>query len=109
MSMDNSSIITTDDDFPDISLLSETTIFNSHGDPVALGSLFERDSIVVLSLIRHWNCGSCQSYVEQLGERVPLEKWSRIGAQVVVIGHGVGSYSCIRCSMLILVRRKRNA
>ena len=75
-------------DIPKMSVFSSATIYTSEGEAVPFSSLFEPSSVLVVSFIRHFNCGSCQGYVEALGMRIPLDKLHRYNARLIVIGHG---------------------
>ncbi|KAF8983685.1 AhpC/TSA antioxidant enzyme-domain-containing protein [Cyathus striatus] len=61
-------------------------IYNSKGEQVPFGSLFEGQKTIVV-FIRHFFCGNCQQYVTQLGS-IPHEHLHAANARIVVIGCG---------------------
>ena len=78
-----------DHDIPDMAAFRNATIYTSDGEALLFSALFEPSSVLIVSFIRHFNCGSCQGYVEALGLRLPLDKLHRCNARLVVIGHGL--------------------
>jgi len=76
-------------DIPDeqtLSRASDLTIYDSKGEGVKFGSLFEKDKSVVV-FIRHFFCGACQAYVNQLAE-VSQSVLDTSNVKIVVIGCG---------------------
>ncbi|KAF8887117.1 AhpC/TSA antioxidant enzyme-domain-containing protein [Infundibulicybe gibba] len=74
---------------PDASAISDASqldILNLKGEPVKFGSVFENDKVIVV-FIRHFFCGSCQSYIKQLAS-VSQSALEAAGVKIVVIGCG---------------------
>ncbi|KAF8167139.1 AhpC/TSA antioxidant enzyme-domain-containing protein [Crassisporium funariophilum] len=65
---------------------SELEVFDSKGDKVKFGSIFEEGKTVVV-FIRHFFCGACQAYVEQLAT-VPKAALEEAVTRIVIIGCG---------------------
>lgn len=73
---------------PDTSIFSSSTVFDKDGSPFQLETLFTPSSVVVLVFVRHWGCAACAEYIEALSKRLGQDELSKLGANVVVIGHG---------------------
>ncbi|KAK2462460.1 hypothetical protein APHAL10511_005430 [Amanita phalloides] len=76
-------------DIPDEQTLqsaSELTIYDSKGEEVKFGSLFE-DSKTVVVFIRHFFCGACQGYVSKLAE-IPQSALDAANVKLTVVGCG---------------------
>ncbi|KAF7428642.1 hypothetical protein PC9H_007869 [Pleurotus ostreatus] len=74
---------------PDASVLQEASlleIFDLNGQKVKFGSIFEKESVIAV-FIRHFFCGNCQMYVEQLAT-VKKENLASASAKIIVIGCG---------------------
>ncbi|KAF8621928.1 hypothetical protein AX15_007396 [Amanita polypyramis BW_CC] len=69
-----------------LSKASELTVYNSKGEEVKFGSLFEHSKTVVV-FIRHFFCGSCNAYVGKLAE-IPQSAFDAANTKLVVIGCG---------------------
>ncbi|KAG7443868.1 uncharacterized protein BT62DRAFT_971657 [Guyanagaster necrorhizus] len=67
----------------------ELEIFDSTGSAVKFGSLLPSDVAgkVVVVFIRHFFCGSCKQYVEQLAS-VPKESLDKSNVRIIIIGCG---------------------
>lgn len=76
----------TEYEVPDLSIFHNATVYDHTGSPVAFSTLFEPSSTLVAVFIRHFNCGSCQTYVHALGSRISQESWRDANARVVIIG-----------------------
>ncbi|KAG8774472.1 hypothetical protein FRC20_002375 [Serendipita sp. 405] len=61
-------------------------VWSETGEAVTFGSLFEHQKTIVV-FIRHFLCGMCQAYVEELG-KIPKSSLDAAGTRVVVIGCG---------------------
>ncbi|TFK32567.1 AhpC/TSA antioxidant enzyme-domain-containing protein [Crucibulum laeve] len=69
-----------------ISNAADLNVFDGKGDKLKFGSIFERQKTVVV-FIRHFFCGSCKMYVEQLAT-IPKSALEDAGTRIVVIGCG---------------------
>ncbi|KAJ7350599.1 AhpC/TSA antioxidant enzyme-domain-containing protein [Mycena albidolilacea] len=69
-----------------LELASKCEIEDDKGNKVLFGSLFADQKTVVV-FIRHFFCGMCQLFVEQLAA-VPEAALEAAGAQIVVVGCG---------------------
>ncbi|KAK0452834.1 AhpC/TSA antioxidant enzyme-domain-containing protein [Desarmillaria tabescens] len=67
----------------------ELEILDGKGSTVNFGSLLPSDppEKVVVVFIRHFFCGSCKQYVEELAS-VPQESLDKANARIIVIGCG---------------------
>ncbi|KAH6901647.1 AhpC/TSA antioxidant enzyme-domain-containing protein [Coprinopsis sp. MPI-PUGE-AT-0042] len=74
-----------------LSKASMLEVFDEEGKKVKFGSLIEK--LVVVVFIRHFFCGSCLSYTQNLA-RVPQEALDAAGTQVILIG--CGEHICIK-------------
>ncbi|KAF7295215.1 hypothetical protein MIND_01060300 [Mycena indigotica] len=61
-------------------------VFDGGGNKVTFGSLFAEQKTVVV-FIRHFFCGSCKMYVEDLAQ-VPAAALAAAGTRIVLIGCG---------------------
>ncbi|KAF8712463.1 hypothetical protein AX14_013071 [Amanita brunnescens Koide BX004] len=76
-------------DIPDqqtLSRASDLIIYNSTGEEVKFGSLFEAHKTIVV-FVRHFFCGACQAYVSQLTDRAQ-SVLDTSNIKIVVIGCG---------------------
>ncbi|RXW14940.1 hypothetical protein EST38_g10918 [Candolleomyces aberdarensis] len=71
---------------------AELEVDDIDGKKVKFGTLFESEKAVVV-FIRHFFCGLCQIYVENLA-RVPSEPLSKAQTRIIVIG--CGEYEAIK-------------
>ncbi|KAJ2914926.1 hypothetical protein MD484_g5483, partial [Candolleomyces efflorescens] len=69
-----------------IAKAAELEVDDVEGKKVKFGTLFEHEKAVVV-FIRHFFCGICQAYVENLA-RVPSDSLSRAHTNIIVIGCG---------------------
>ncbi|KIM32200.1 hypothetical protein M408DRAFT_326842 [Serendipita vermifera MAFF 305830] len=65
---------------------AKISVWSENGESVTFGSLFEKQKTIVV-FIRHFLCGVCHAYVEELG-RVPKSALDEAGTRIVVIGCG---------------------
>ncbi|KAJ3502830.1 hypothetical protein NMY22_g18453 [Coprinellus aureogranulatus] len=65
-------------------------VLDADGKGVKFGSLFEKEKAVVV-FIRHFACGLCHAYVENL-VRVPKESLDAAQARIIVIGCGEAQF-----------------
>ncbi|TFK19670.1 hypothetical protein FA15DRAFT_708771 [Coprinopsis marcescibilis] len=82
MSFDSTSI----PDGDSLSKAAALDVYDSDGVKVNFGALFEKEKVVVV-FVRHFFCGVCQLYVENLA-KVPEEALSKAGTRIVVVGCG---------------------
>ncbi|KIM32201.1 hypothetical protein M408DRAFT_20524 [Serendipita vermifera MAFF 305830] len=61
-------------------------VLSENGESVTFGSLFENQKTIVV-FIRHFFCGVCKMYVEELA-KVPKSALDAAGTRIVVIGCG---------------------
>ncbi|KAF9000367.1 hypothetical protein BDZ89DRAFT_1027560 [Hymenopellis radicata] len=76
--------------FPDqAALLSakELQVFDAQGQLVSFGALLSDSGTTVVVFIRHFFCGICKAYVEDLA-RLPSGALTKSGVQIIVIGCG---------------------
>ncbi|KAF9477037.1 hypothetical protein BDN70DRAFT_881682 [Pholiota conissans] len=65
---------------------AESELLDAKGDKVKFGELI-KDKKTVVVFIRHFFCGNCQAFVEQLGS-VSSDSLAEADTQIVVIGCG---------------------
>ncbi|KIM32203.1 hypothetical protein M408DRAFT_326845 [Serendipita vermifera MAFF 305830] len=68
---------------------AKTSVLSENGESVTFGSLFENQKTIVV-FIRHFFCGICKMYVEELA-KVPKSALDAAGTRIVVIGCGESS------------------
>ncbi|KAF8880384.1 AhpC/TSA antioxidant enzyme-domain-containing protein [Mucidula mucida] len=76
--------------FPDQAALSsgmELQVFDAKGQLVSFDSILPASGKTVVVFIRHFFCGICKAYVEDLA-RLPSDVLTQSGVQIVVIGCG---------------------
>jgi len=61
-------------------------VWSETGEAVTFGSLFEQQKTIVV-FIRHFLCGMCKAYVEELGQ-VSKSSLDAAGTRIVIIGCG---------------------
>ncbi|KAI0030974.1 AhpC/TSA antioxidant enzyme-domain-containing protein [Vararia minispora EC-137] len=66
--------------------IAKFEVFDTTGEKVKFGSLFEDQKTVVI-FIRHFFCGSCMQYVSALAKVRP-EALNDVGVKIVLIGCG---------------------
>ncbi|KIM32209.1 hypothetical protein M408DRAFT_20532 [Serendipita vermifera MAFF 305830] len=65
---------------------AKVLVWSENGDSVTFGSLFEKQKTIVV-FIRHFLCGACKTYVEELA-KVPKSALDAAGTRIVVGGCG---------------------
>ncbi|KIM32199.1 hypothetical protein M408DRAFT_215331 [Serendipita vermifera MAFF 305830] len=65
---------------------AEIQVWSEDGQSVTFGSLFEKQKTIVV-FIRHFLCGLCKAYVEELG-KIPKDSLDAAGTRIVVVGCG---------------------
>ncbi|PVG01731.1 hypothetical protein CPB86DRAFT_781105 [Serendipita vermifera] len=61
-------------------------VWDENGQELTFGSLFKEQKTIVI-FIRHFLCGLCQAYVEELG-KIPKASLDAAGTRIAVIGCG---------------------
>ncbi|KAF5313256.1 hypothetical protein D9619_002366 [Psilocybe cf. subviscida] len=69
-----------------ISTAAELELLDKHGNNVKFAEIFQSQKAIVV-FVRHFFCGSCQSYVQALAS-VPQEALAASDARIIVIGCG---------------------
>jgi hypothetical protein len=73
----------------DIQQLAATSIFAGPGQPLLVGQLWQKQT-VILVFLRHFACIACRAHAAQVwGER---EKYQSGGARIIFIGNGLASW-----------------
>ncbi|KIM32202.1 hypothetical protein M408DRAFT_20525 [Serendipita vermifera MAFF 305830] len=65
---------------------AQVPVLSENGESVTFGSLFEKQKTIVV-FIRHFFCGACKAYVEELA-KVPKGALDAADTRIVVIGCG---------------------
>ncbi|KAL0957072.1 hypothetical protein HGRIS_003169 [Hohenbuehelia grisea] len=76
-------------EIPDSTIIekaSKLEVYDAKGAKVVFGSLFSDQKIIAV-FIRHFFCGTCKMYVEQLAS-IPKETLESANAKIVVVGCG---------------------
>ncbi|KAH9945811.1 AhpC/TSA antioxidant enzyme-domain-containing protein [Epithele typhae] len=70
-----------------ISKAAQVAVFDSEGKEVPFGSLIDGDKKTIVVFIRHFFCGSCKQYTEQLAT-VREDALKDAGATILLVGCG---------------------
>ncbi|KAG7095672.1 hypothetical protein E1B28_006389 [Marasmius oreades] len=65
---------------------SKVDVFDSKGSTINFGTIFASQKVVIV-FTRHFFCGKCQAYIQQLAA-VPAEALGNAQVEIVVIGCG---------------------
>ncbi|KIM32204.1 hypothetical protein M408DRAFT_20527 [Serendipita vermifera MAFF 305830] len=65
---------------------AKVLVWSENGESVTFGSLFEKQKTIVV-FTRHFFCGACRTYVEELA-KVPKSALDAAGTRIVVVGCG---------------------